>query len=328
MANSDENAMWSIFGYLLSGLIFWGGIGYGLDTWLDKGIFTLITIGSGLLAMWFFQRRWHEMGRAKWWLALLLTLLFTGPELLALYLQFDAQAQKQVFGQTQVSGIRFFLWDSQFGRFFNTGPIRNTDGNPVFFLHVFLWAFLRWTGVAFAAVVRAWREFGASPAAQRTALVYLAASFFVTFLLFSLTSFQLDYYAVILFPFAAVVCGQFLDQLLKDSGHHRPLYATQIVLSVLLLAMALGMALYTDKAVVLGALLLMLVLGLAGAQQHLVGNGLQLGGRSGLGPGGWGGVRRQAGIATLLAEGVELLVRLQVHLAVVADRKASCRERV
>ncbi len=25
MANRDENAMWSIFGYLLSGLIFWGG---------------------------------------------------------------------------------------------------------------------------------------------------------------------------------------------------------------------------------------------------------------------------------------------------------------
>ena len=31
MANREENAMWSIFGYLLSGLLFWGGIGYGLD---------------------------------------------------------------------------------------------------------------------------------------------------------------------------------------------------------------------------------------------------------------------------------------------------------
>ena len=37
MANRYENAMWSIFGYLLSGLLFWGGIGYGLDKWLDKG---------------------------------------------------------------------------------------------------------------------------------------------------------------------------------------------------------------------------------------------------------------------------------------------------
>ena len=63
-------------------------------------------------------------------------------------------------------------------------------------------------------------------------------------------------------------------------------------------------------------------LGLAGAQQHLVGNGLQLGSRSGLGPSGRGGVRRQAGIATLLAEGVELLVGLQVHLGVVAHGRS------
>ena len=48
MANRDENAMWSIFGYLLSGLIFWGGIGYGLDKWLDKGIFTLIGLLVGI----------------------------------------------------------------------------------------------------------------------------------------------------------------------------------------------------------------------------------------------------------------------------------------
>jgi ATP synthase protein I len=48
MANRDENAMWSIFGYLLSGLIFWGGIGYGLDTWLDKGIFTLVGLLVGI----------------------------------------------------------------------------------------------------------------------------------------------------------------------------------------------------------------------------------------------------------------------------------------
>ena len=48
MANRDENAMWSIFGYLLSCLIFWGGVGYGLDKWLDKGIFTLIGLLVGI----------------------------------------------------------------------------------------------------------------------------------------------------------------------------------------------------------------------------------------------------------------------------------------
>jgi len=48
MPSRDEYAMWSICGYLLSGLVFWGGIGYGLDTWLDKGIFTLIGLLVGI----------------------------------------------------------------------------------------------------------------------------------------------------------------------------------------------------------------------------------------------------------------------------------------
>ena len=48
MANREENAMWSIFGYLLSGLLFWGGVGYGLDHWLNKSIFTLIGLLVGI----------------------------------------------------------------------------------------------------------------------------------------------------------------------------------------------------------------------------------------------------------------------------------------
>ena len=31
---NEEGALWSIFGYLISGLLIWGGIGYLLDKWL------------------------------------------------------------------------------------------------------------------------------------------------------------------------------------------------------------------------------------------------------------------------------------------------------
>jgi ATP synthase protein I len=40
--------MWSIFGYLLSGLLFWGGIGYGLDKWLGTAYLTLIGLLVGI----------------------------------------------------------------------------------------------------------------------------------------------------------------------------------------------------------------------------------------------------------------------------------------
>jgi len=48
MTKREESAMWSIFGYLLSGLLFWGGVGYGLDSWLNKGYFTLVGLLVGI----------------------------------------------------------------------------------------------------------------------------------------------------------------------------------------------------------------------------------------------------------------------------------------
>ena len=61
MASSEENAMWSIFGYLLSGLVFWGGIGYALDKWLNNGIFTLIGLLVGICGAIYLV--WLRFGR-------------------------------------------------------------------------------------------------------------------------------------------------------------------------------------------------------------------------------------------------------------------------
>ncbi|NBT54760.1 MAG: glycosyl transferase [Betaproteobacteria bacterium] len=230
---------------------------------MTKGIFTLITISSGLVALWFYQGRWRELWQGKWWLALALTLLLTSPELLALYLQFDAHPEKLVFERTGVSGIRFFVWDSQFGRFFNTGPIRNTDGNPVFFVHVFLWAFLPWVAVAFAALGQAWRGWRNSDRRAQGQLVYLGASFAVTFGLFSLTSFQLDYYTVIVFPFAAILCGQYLAPVLAQPDGRRGLELAQLGMAALTAGLALALALYVGQPMVTCLVLLFLLVGLA-----------------------------------------------------------------
>ena len=52
----DENAIWTIFGYLLSGLLFWGGAGYAADNWLGTTYLTLIGIlvgmGGALYLVW------------------------------------------------------------------------------------------------------------------------------------------------------------------------------------------------------------------------------------------------------------------------------------
>ena len=56
MATRDENVGWSIIGYLLSGLLFWGGVGWALDRWLGT-TFLLLTgllvgAASGIYLVW------------------------------------------------------------------------------------------------------------------------------------------------------------------------------------------------------------------------------------------------------------------------------------
>lgn len=53
---SDESAIWTILGYLLSGLLFWGGVGYFADRFFDTSYLTLVGIlmgmGGGLYLVW------------------------------------------------------------------------------------------------------------------------------------------------------------------------------------------------------------------------------------------------------------------------------------
>ncbi len=230
--------------YLLLGALF------SAISVMTKGIFTLITIASGLACVWIYRGQWRNFWQPKWWLALGLSVLFTAPEVLALYLQFDAHPEKLVFGKTGVSGIRFFLWDSQFGRFFNSGPIKNQEGTPMYFVHVFLWAFLPWVATFVAAVHAGLRRFLRQNVAERSHFIFLMGSFFVTFALFSATAFQLDYYTVILFPFAAVLCANYLVQWLQRGG--RAFVAAQLAMVVLTAGLAIGLSVYVANPWLIG----------------------------------------------------------------------------
>jgi len=247
--------------HLLLGALFTAG------AVMTKGVFTLITIFSGLLLLWLYRREWHKLWSGKWWLALVLSLSFTAPELVALYLQFDAHPEKVVFGQTNVSGIRFFLWDSQFGRFFNAGPIRDTSGggHPFYFVLVFLWAFLPWVALFVAALFSGVRRFAQRAVEADAGFVFLCGAFFVTFALFSATRFQLDHYTVILFPFAAILCGAYLAQRLAQPA--RALLAAQALFALLVWGLALGLGVRVgDERVLLAmAALLLAALGYAAA---------------------------------------------------------------
>ena len=61
------------------------------------------------------RQNWKQLFHWRWLLALVLITIFISPELYCLWKQFDQHPEKIVLESQKVSGIKFFLWDSQFG---------------------------------------------------------------------------------------------------------------------------------------------------------------------------------------------------------------------
>lgn len=174
---------------------------------MTKGLFTLIPILGAVAGEIMLKGQFRLMLSSRWILSLILIGLFITPELFALYHQFDSHPGKIVFGRSGISGIRFFLWDSQFGRFFNTGPIRGS-GDPFFFLHTLLWAFLPWSLVMYYAIFKKIKQ-NIGSIDQQTEYYTISGSL-LALLVFSLSAFQLPHYTNIIFPLLAVLTADWI----------------------------------------------------------------------------------------------------------------------
>ncbi|MBO9205166.1 MULTISPECIES: ArnT family glycosyltransferase [Niastella] len=204
---------------------------------MTKGIFIACMVMAGFVIEWIIKKDWKQFLNYRWWLSIILMLVFILPELIALYLQFDQHPEKLVFGQHHVSGIRFFFWDSQFGRFFNTGPIKG-KGDKLFYVHTLLWAFLPWSVIFFMMV-------GDSIKNYKTRLAktgnYICSGISLTgFLVFSLSRFQLPHYLNILYPFFAIILATWLLNL-QHKGLLKAISYTQNTLYYLFFAACIGL---------------------------------------------------------------------------------------
>jgi hypothetical protein len=201
--------------------------------------------------MWIYQKQWSKLFSFKWLAALALSLIFVAPELFALHSQFGQHTTGTESG-SPVSSFKFFFWDSQFGRFFNTGPIQNHNGHPFYFVLVFIWAFLPWTLVFFRAMYGHFRAYSHAMPSERSALIFLSSMFICTFLMFSATKFQLDYYIDIILPFAAILCARFIN----NSSLGKKLFTTQMGLIGLLAFLAIALSIYVMNTTLLATIVL------------------------------------------------------------------------
>jgi 4-amino-4-deoxy-L-arabinose transferase-like glycosyltransferase len=223
----------------LSWPLVWGSL-FAAMAMMTKGLFTLAPIAAAVGGQLILTRQWKQVFHWRWLIAIMLVVVFIFPELYALWFQFDSHPDKIVFGKDHVSGIRFFLWDSQFGRFTNTGPIKG-KGDPSFFLHTLLWAFLPWCVLMYTALVKKTRAtFNKTERIKGEWYMFSATVF--TLLIFSVSKFQLPYYTNIIFPMLSVLTATIVVQLIEKNC--KLFTVIQIIICTLLLFSGAALFLY------------------------------------------------------------------------------------
>jgi 4-amino-4-deoxy-L-arabinose transferase-like glycosyltransferase len=168
---------------------------------MTKGLFTIIPIASGIGLSLLYQKNWRAIFNWKWLIAAILIVVFMTPALYGYYLQFDKHPEKTIFGEHNVSGVKFFLWTSQWGRFTNTGPIKG-KGDITFFIHTMLWAFLPWAFAAFFSIFNKAKQLIKGVTSGEN---YTFFGFITLFIIFSASRFQLSFYLNPLFPFLSIL---------------------------------------------------------------------------------------------------------------------------
>ncbi|PYF69995.1 ArnT family glycosyltransferase [Pedobacter nutrimenti] len=220
---------------------------------MTKGIFALIPVGGAIAGHLILTRQWKLLFNLRWLVAALLILVFILPELWCLYQQFDLHPEKLVFGKHGVSGVKFFFWDSQFGRFFNSGPIKKSPGDPTFFLHTILWAYLPWSFLFYIAVVQYIRK---GYKKVRNVEWFNLCGAGLTFLIFSASKFQLPFYITIIFPFFSILTAGYIVQLEAGKIFTRIRVMQQAILVLMLVAVGLLQFYFRPDLSVLALLLL------------------------------------------------------------------------
>jgi len=223
-----------------------------------KGIFVLIPVFGGFIIYWLLTRQWKQLLKLKWWIAIALIFIFIIPELYTLYIQFDLHPEKIVFGKTGVSGLKFFFWDSQFGRFFNNGPIKG-KGDISFFLHTTLWAFLPWSIFFYTAVVNLFKKKNRVSLPAESIMIWTSAA--ITFLLFSLSKFQLPHYILIILPQFSIITALYLQKL--EGKSLKVFFTIQNTLAVLIVLILSAVAVFfgfTNNYIAVAILVILLAI--------------------------------------------------------------------
>lgn len=171
----------------------------------------------------------------KTWLFIPLFFLFISPVLYAYYLQYDLHPEKNIRGMTNISGVRFILWDQNFERFKGDSFNKGGRNSSVFFLyHTFLWAFFPWCIAAYAGLVF-WLKRMVIGKKWNSPFNFAALAFGFILFTISFSKFKMPHYIFMLLPLAALFTAPYLRLVLSYKKGIRFFFVLHLVIAILII---------------------------------------------------------------------------------------------
>jgi 4-amino-4-deoxy-L-arabinose transferase-like glycosyltransferase len=237
------------------------GIGFSTKGWIGPAIIFIATFFYILL-----NRKWAVLTYWKTWLFIPFLILFISPVVYAYYLQYDLHPEKVVRGMSNISGVKFILWNQNFERFGGDGFAKGGRNSSVFFLyHTFLWAFFPWCIVAYVAVIF-WLRRMILKKKWRYPFNFAALAFAFILFTISFSKFKMPHYVFMLLPLAALFTAPYLRLVLSYKGGLKFYYPLQVTLAVLVVLVTIVLNYYflppSLFGQVIGAILILALLAL------------------------------------------------------------------
>jgi 4-amino-4-deoxy-L-arabinose transferase-like glycosyltransferase len=188
----------------------------------SKGHLSVFITGVCLLVYMAYARKWKAFFSWKALFGLLVFGIGISPVVYAYYVQFDMHPELVIDGQTNVSGVRFILWDQNFNRLIAKGFVENNP-NYLFFFHNLLWAFIPWSLIVYFAFFDRLKLLWKNKFNYKNGLETLTSvGAIIVLAVISTSKFKLPHYLNSLLPILSVLVAGYLINL-RDRNSQKTL---------------------------------------------------------------------------------------------------------
>ncbi|WP_062053939.1 ArnT family glycosyltransferase [Aquimarina longa] len=193
-----------------------GAIGVAI-AFSTKGQLGVFISGVCVLSYIAYNQKWKVLWSWKVGIGILTFIVAITPVLYAYYIQFDLHPEKYVNGASNVSGIRFILWDQSFNRLTGSG-FEHTSPDYFFFFHTLLWAFLPWSLLFYIALFTRLRTvFTTKFRYQDNFEILTSIGVLIVMIVISFSKFKLPHYLNSLLPVGSVLVAGYITRLFQTN---------------------------------------------------------------------------------------------------------------